>query len=229
METTENSTPANESVSGSDAIARQAAENGDGNDQSTPRYVKKNNKKIATKRNSMVSKNGKLDRLEKELEGLQSDLKRGYRIEKDDDEGTTQHIPILGSERNVIDAQIQDLKIQIFDLKEEIAELDNEISMLSTNKSSSLKGKLNDRKTAKKVNAFVTRIQSGLKGSNTNGANNGLVEMQTKIKESGRNEAYRSLKNFLGKELQPVAKKLGKSSQLEETVLNKVLDKLTSN
>jgi hypothetical protein len=88
---------------------------------------------------------------------------------------------------------------------------------------------LNDKKTAKKVNGFVTRIQNGLKESNKNGANNGLVEMQTKIKESGRNEAYRSLKNFLGTELQPVAKKLGKSAQLEETVLNKVLDKLTSN
>lgn len=229
-----NSSKSDESTSFNNAQIENSSSNSglNANDrESQSRHYKKNNKRIAEKRNVKQRKEEKRDRLEGEREAKKADLNRGYRIvEVEDEEGETsnKHFPIDGTERAFIESGIADLDNQIYDVKTEIELLEQEIKDLSQSKKSSLKSKLKNKKRDKKISKALKSAERFVKKSSENGQKQVIDDIKYKAQSNKDQEAYQSLLQFLRSEPSPIKRTVSKDPELEDAVIEKLLNKINN-
>jgi len=73
----------------------------------------------------------------------------------------------------------------------------------------------------------VKQISKVLNDANTNGSKAVVDSIQKELGAGNKNEAYKSPKAFLSQNLKTVSKKLSKSAEIEQNILDRVLDKFT--
>jgi len=210
-----------------DSSSESNGENGN----SAPRFIKKNNKRVSSKRNAKFRKLEKLDRLVKEGDAKKAELKRGYKIvDVEDDEGneSKKHIPLDATERSVIESAIASLDNQVFDIKSEIETLEEEIKGLSRTKTASLRNKLKDKKRDKKISKALKSAERFVKKSSENGQKQVIDDIKYKAQSNKDLEAYDSLLKFLRSEPSPIKKSFHKDPELEDTVIEKLLGKINN-
>lgn len=201
------------------------------NGNSAPRFIKKNNKKVSSKRNAKLRKEEKLDRLVRERDAKKAELKRGYKIvDVVDDEGneSKKHIPLDATERSVVESAIASLENQIFDIKSEIETLEEEIKDLSQTKTSSLRNKLKNKKRDKKISKALKSVERFVKKSSENGQKEVVDDIKYKAQSNKDQEAYQSLLLFLRSEPSPIKRTFSKDPELEDTVIEKLLGKINN-
>lgn len=203
---------------------------GDQLNQSTgKRHNKKDNKTISDLKRVQNQKQKKLDRLTQEISKQKADLDRGYLIvplaEGSEKE---KHVKLNKSDRGIIEAAIAYSEYDKLETGLDIGEIEQKIIDLASRKKSSYKDRLNKKKANLKESDLVKRIGKELDKASKNGSKALVSRIEQQVKEGKTSAAYDSLKSFLSKEVKTVSKKLSKSSELEQKVLDRVLDKLNT-
>ncbi|HOJ07776.1 MAG: hypothetical protein HND40_15975 [Ignavibacteriota bacterium] len=204
-------------------------ENAETKNGSGRRHYRKDNKIIANFKRTRDQKKQKEERLNKEIADKKADLDRGYLIVPlGDDTEKVKHVTLDITDKEIIKAVIEEKKLEKFDVEQEIKKIDNDILILASAKRSTNRNKLNKKKAYLKESELVKRIDKELDKASKNGSKDLVSKIEQQVKEGKTVKAYESLKSFLSQEVKTVSKKLSKSSQLEQKVLERVLDKLNT-
>ena len=192
------------------------------------RHYRKDNRLIADLKRTLTQKNIKNSRLQSEIEKYKADLQRGYLIVPlGDDSRTVKHLKLNKADKKTITAAIWQREFEKYELDLDKSELEMKISQIASAKTSSYRDKLSKKKKEKNENDLVKRIVGALDKASKNGSKDIVSQMQQQAQSGNRNEAYHSLKSFLAQEVKTVAKKLDKSSELENNVIERVFEKLS--
>ena len=204
-------------------------ENAETNNRSGRKHYKKDNKTIANLKLTRNQKKQREERLRKEIADKKADLDRGYLIVPlGDDTEKVKHVPLDITDKEVIKAVIEEKKVEEFDVKQELKKIESDILTLASAKRSTHRNKLSKKKANLKESELVNRIDKELDKASKNGSRALVSRIEQQVKEGKTSAAYDSLKSFLSKEVKTVSKKLSKSSELEQKVLDRVLDKLNT-
>jgi len=191
------------------------------------RHNKKDNKKISDLKRVQNQKQKKLDRLTQEISKQKADLDRGYLIVPlAEGSEKVKHVKLNKSDRGIIEAAIAYSEYDKLETGLDIGEIEQKIIDLASRKKSSYKDRLNKKKANLKESELVKRIDKELDKASKNGSRELVSRIEQQVKEGKTSAAYESLKSFLSTEVKTVSKKLSKSSELEQKVLERVLDKL---
>jgi len=203
-------------------------ENAEPRNGSGRRHYRKDNRLIADLKRTLTQKNIKNSRLQSEIDKYKADLERGYLIVPlGDDSRAVKHLRLNKADKKTITAAIWQREFEKYELGLDISELEMRISQIASAKTSSYRDKLSKKKKEKNENDLVKRIVGALDKASKNGSKDIVSQMQQQAQSGDKNEAYQSLKSFLAQEVKTVAKKLGKSSELEHNVIGRVFEKLS--
>lgn len=193
------------------------------------RHYRKNNKTIANLNLTRDQKKQKEERLSKEIADKKADLDRGYLIvQLGEDSERVKHVQLDAPDKEIIRSVIAEKEYEKYELGLDIGDIELKICDLAAAKKSSYKDKLSKRKAGKMENDLVRRVNKELDKASQNGSKELVSKIEQQVKEGKTGAAYDSLKSFLSQEVKTVSKKLNKSSELEQKVLERVLDKLNT-
>ncbi|GIK21746.1 MAG: hypothetical protein BroJett005_11600 [Ignavibacteriota bacterium] len=192
------------------------------------RHLRKDNRKISDLKRTQKQKQKKQERLVNEINKLKADLDRGYlMVPLAEGSDNMKHVKLNKSDREIIEAAVAYKEYDNYETGLDIGEIEQKIIDLATKKKSSYKDKLNKLKKDSTQDKLIKQISKSLDGAKANGSAAMVKSIQSELEAGKKNEAYKSLKSFLSKNLKTVSKKLSKSAEMEQKVLDRVLDKIT--
>ena len=206
-------------------------ENAETNNGSGRKHYRRDNRRIANLKNVKSRKQEKMARLTSERDSKKADLDRGYMIislNNDSDTQRVKHVPLDPSDKEMLRSVIAEREYDMYELGLDLDELELKIKNLAAAKKTSFKDKLSKSKRVKKENDLVKRVEGELIEAQKNDSKKIVSQIQQQAQSGNKNGAYDSLKFFLSQEVKTVAKKLDKDAKLEKTVLDKVIDKLST-
>ena len=204
-------------------------ENAETNNGSGRKHYRKDNRRIADLKRTKTQKEKRDKRLGDEIDSLKADLARGYLIvQLVENSEKVKHVQLDVSDKEIIRSAIAEKEYKKYELGLDIGEIDMKIRELAVAKKSSYKARLSKKKTSKKEDDLVKRVIKELDEASKNGGKVIVDRIQQEAQAGNKDDAYDSLKSFLSQEVKTVSKKLSKSSELEQKVLERVLDKLNT-
>lgn len=222
----ENVEQTNKQTPGEDDEKRDAADQL--NQSAGRRHLRKDNRKISDLKRTQKQKQKKQERLVNEINKLKADLDRGYlMVPLAEGSDNVKHVKLNKSDREIIEAAVAYKEYDNYETGLDIGEIEQKIIDLATKKKSSYKDKLNRLKKDSTQDKLVKQISKSLDRAKANGSAALVKSIQSELEAGKKNEAYKSLKSFLSKNLKTVSKRLSKSAEMEQKVLDRVLDKIT--
>jgi hypothetical protein len=211
-----------------DSEENEKEESKDNGEKGKRRYNKKNNRRIANLKRVKDQKKQKLASLKSKRDVKKADKTRGYLVVSlGNNTKHNKQVKLDAVDKEVLTSGIYDLEVEIYELEGDIKNVKDQISSLANAKASSSKDKLSKMKENKKVNDLVARIDRELTKAAKNGNAQIISEIRLQAHTGNTNKAYESIKSFLSENVETVSKQLDKSSQLQDSVLNKIIEKIS--